>query len=194
MNNAIASKTVRNFLIAFFSVSMLFTLFSCAHMGMGSSPPEVTLSDIQVEDVTLFETTFTVQLRVVNKNPTPIELVGSEASIFLDNSKMLTVVSGDAKSIPGFGSEVIEAEAHASNLKVIPFLARIVSRLQAGEDLKDVDYKANGILHLAGGGMLSGRLPFKAVGQLPMTTIQRLHRGLVRPSRGNVPGQTTPRN
>lgn len=188
MKNIISSSIQAKILRTVALTVLSAMLFSCAHLGGGLKPPEVTLSDIMVEDVTLFETTIKVRMRVVNKNPQPLEIVGAEGDIHLNNSKMMTVVSGDSKSIPGFGSDVIEATAHASNLKMIPFLAGIISQLQAGEKLKDVDYKASGIIHLAGGGFLSGRVPFKSAGELPMSTVQRLHKGLVNPKKSGGSG------
>lgn len=165
----------------------LMSFSSCAHFGKGGNPPEVTLSDIMVKEVTLFETTFIVDLRVLNKSPKPLELVGAQGDIYLNNSKVLTVLSSDAKSIPGFGSEIIKAKAHAGNIKLIPLLANILSQLQAGKEIQDVDYKADGIIHLAGGGFLFGRVPFKSKGALPISTIQKIQTGLVQQSIRKVP-------
>ena len=160
---------------------------SCAHFGMGYSPPEVTLASIMVEDATLFETTFKVRLRVVNKNPDPLQVVGSEGDIYLEGTKLITVVSGQQVQVPGFGSEVIEATAHASNLKIVPFLAKIIIQLQSGQAMEDVDYKASGVVHLAGGSFLTGRVPFKTTGMLPLSAVQNLHKGLLEPGKYIAP-------
>ncbi|MBI9076955.1 MAG: LEA type 2 family protein [Desulfatibacillum sp.] len=176
----------KSVLAALFGICVLaFT--SCAHFGLGYKAPEVTLASIMVEDATLFETTFKVQLRVVNKNPDPLDVVGSEGDIYLEGSKLITMVSGDAKSVPGFGSEIIEATAIASNLKMVPFLAKIIIQLQSGEAMKDVDYKASGVVHLAGGSFLTGRVPFKTSGMLPLSAVRNLHKGLVEPGKYIAP-------
>ncbi len=155
-------------------------VFSCAHFGMGAKAPEVTISDIKVDQVTLFETSFTVKLRVVNKNPAALDVAGSEGDVYLNNSKILTVVSADAQSIPGLGSSIIEAKAHASNIRILPFMADLIGQLQAGGVIKDVDYKATGTLHLTGGSFLSGRVPFKATGVLPFSMVQNMQSNLLK--------------
>ncbi|WP_028314169.1 LEA type 2 family protein [Desulfatibacillum aliphaticivorans] len=165
----------------------ILALSSCASFGVGYKAPEVTLASIAVQDATLFETSFKVKLRVINKNADPLQIAGSEGDIYLSGSKLISIVSGQQAEVPGFGSQIIEAEAHASNLNLVPLLAKLLVQLQSGQAVEDVDYKASGVVHLVGGGLFSGRVPFKTTGVLPLSAVQNLHQGLVEPGKYVAP-------
>ena len=116
-----------------------------------------------------------------------MQIAGSEGDIYLSGSKLISIVSGQRSEVPGFGSQIIEAEAHASNLNLIPILAKLLVQVQSGQTVEDVDYKASGVVHLAGGGFLSSRVPFKTTGVLPLSAVQNLHKGLVEPGKYVAP-------
>ncbi|MBU2489153.1 MAG: LEA type 2 family protein [Proteobacteria bacterium] len=159
---------------------------SCALLGQSIRAPEVNLADIRLEDITVFESTFTVMLRVQNRNPVALPLTGAELDLSLNGTKLLSALSDSRESIPAMGSMVIPVKAHVSNLKVIPFLAGILREVQSEQGLQKVDYGLKGLVHLQRGFFSLPSLSFSNSGELSLATVQKLHDSLLPQGAGQV--------
>ena len=159
-------------------------LVSCAYLGLSLQAPEVNLTDIRLEDVTVFESTFTVFLRVQNRNSVDLPLTGAELDLALNGAKMLSALSNSQETIPAMGSRVIPVTAHVSNLAAIPFLANILREAQSEQGLRKVDYDLKGLVHLKRGFFSLPSLSFSSRGELSLATVQKLHNGLLPMGKG----------
>ena len=68
-------------------VLLVMALAGCSSV-TSTEPPRVTLSDLQVSEVTVFETTLVAKLRVTNPNPEPLTLDGGSFELILDGKKV----------------------------------------------------------------------------------------------------------
>lgn len=82
-------------------------------------PLEVTLADIEVGEVTVFETTLLARLRITNPNPEPFVVDGASFKLILDGKKVGTGTSPAAFTVERLGSTVIDAEFHINNATVL---------------------------------------------------------------------------
>jgi LEA14-like dessication related protein len=150
---------------------------SCAWLRAGAPNCEVSLADVRLESISPFESTFTVYLRVTNKNRRPLSIAGAECELFLEKIKVVSAVSSRAATIPGLDSAVIEASAHASNFSIIPLLDRLIQKAQSGQGFNNLAYEVTGNVHLENAGLFTGKLPFHGAGDLPLSTLMNLKQG-----------------
>jgi LEA14-like dessication related protein len=138
----------------------------CAGVGRAPSPPRVSLADIRVQEIRLFETVFQVQMRVFNTGSTPLSVEGIEADLDLNGTPFARGVGRSRTTIPPFGSELVTVEVYSSALNMIGALMDVLDDRRAPRDvLHRVGYQLRGKLHLGGFGAPSA-LPFFTEGRL----------------------------
>ena len=138
---------------------ILLLLSGCAGLGKRLEPPRVTLSNIVVQKVTVFETTIEVKLRIFNVNDIPIEIKGTECDLELMGNHFATGVSNQKVNIPSYESATIPVVVYSS---VVSMIKSLLS-LQNSEKLK---YKLTGRIRIEGGALLPSAIPFKSEGEL----------------------------
>jgi LEA14-like dessication related protein len=106
-------------------------------------PPEITLVDLDVVEVTVFETTMAAKVRIANPNPEPLEVQGASFKIILDGRKIGTGMTPDAVTLPRLGSEVVEVAVHVNN-------ASLLLRLKEILEADSVSYGIRGALFVDG--------------------------------------------
>lgn len=115
-------------------------LAGCASM-MGD-PPQVTLSNLEVVDATMFETTFKATVRITNVQPDPIRAEGMAIKLYLGEIKIGTGTSPEVLEVPGLGSATTALTIHVSNVAVL-------TRLKPILDTGVVDYAMKGKLYVS---------------------------------------------
>jgi len=136
-------------------------LFACAKPGKRLESPRLTLVNISVKSVTLFETILTVELRVMNPNDAAIEIRGIDCDLHINGNKIAAGVSNVNTGVPPFGSNVIPVTFYSSLLDAVKW----ISRSQPSESLR---YRLTGRVHIAGGFLLPPTVPFSSEGVLPV--------------------------
>lgn len=91
-------------------------------------PLEVTLADLEVADVTVFETTLLARLRITNPNPEPFVVDGASFKLILDGKKVGTGTAPAAFTVERLGSTVIDAEFHINNATVLMRVTDILDK------------------------------------------------------------------
>jgi LEA14-like dessication related protein len=76
---------------------MAFTAVACSSMS-SLEPLAVTLVNLEVTEMTIFETTLMASLRVTNPNPEPLTIDGASFKLILDD-KMGTINLADMKGV-----------------------------------------------------------------------------------------------
>lgn len=112
----------------------------CATTG-GLIPPEVTLVNLELVDATLFESTFTVAVRMTNDNPEPLVLDGAVVKLMLEGSKFGRGSSGERIEIPRMDSVVQELELHLSHVAIVTKIKGIV-------ESKELNYALSGHVYV----------------------------------------------
>lgn len=106
-------------------------------------PLEVTLADVKITEVTMFETTLVAKLRITNPNPDPMTLDGGSFKLILDDKKVGTGTASESITVERLGSVVIDAVFHLNNASA---LLRLQNILQENE----VTYGIQGSLFTQG--------------------------------------------
>jgi LEA14-like dessication related protein len=85
-------------------------MVACSTMPKDFETPKFGIANIAPKDVAIFEQRFDVQLRVQNPNNFDLGINGIRFEIDLNEKEFGNGMSGQAVTIPRFGSEVISAE------------------------------------------------------------------------------------
>jgi len=97
----------------------LLVLNGCAGFGKRWEPPRVSLVQIQVQKLTLFEATFQIELRVYNTNDAPLTVKGTDCHLKLQGKDFATGVSNEKTTIPAFETGVIPMMVYSSVLEFV---------------------------------------------------------------------------
>jgi LEA14-like dessication related protein len=106
-------------------------------------PLQLTLADLEVSEVTLFETTLLARLRVTNPNPEPFVIAGGSFKLILDGKKIGSGTTPESFTVDRLDSVVVEAVFHINN-------ASAVIRLKDVLQQKVVSYGVTGSLFTQG--------------------------------------------
>lgn len=140
----------------FGSIAML-ALSACATLPGSLTPPEVTLADLRLIDVGLFEQRFGLSLRVVNPNNVDIPVEGLSFALELNGTSFATGVSNESVKIPRLGEAILDVQAVSS----LTGLLHQLRRLSQGD--QGIEYRIHGKLITDG---LLGGVPFDKRGQI----------------------------
>jgi len=114
-------------------------LAGCA--SMGGEPPQVTLSNLEIVDATMFETTFKATVRITNVRPDPIQAKGMAIKLYLGGIKIGTGTSPEVLEVPALGSATTVLTIHVNNVAVL-------TRIKPILDTRVVDYAMKGKLYV----------------------------------------------
>lgn len=126
-------------------LAALLVVSACATLP-GFERPEVTLVDLGIENVSVFETEGKATLRVINADDDPLTVTGTAIRLSIDGRKIGRAVSPERIQVDGLSSATIEAPLYISNLAV----GRRIYDLLTKERQK-LDYEIDGKLTLGGG-------------------------------------------
>lgn len=126
------------------TVLILAVLGSTACTSLGSlEPPAVSLAGVELAEVTVFETTVQVSLRVLNPNPEPIILKGASFKLRLEGYKIGQGVSSEIVTIDRLDSALLNVTFHVNNAVALLQLREILQQ-------EAVDYGLRAILYTQG--------------------------------------------
>lgn len=117
-------------------------VLGCTSMG-SIEPLEVTLANLNVTEVTLFETTLIAKLRITNPNPEAFTIEGASFKLYLEDKKVGTGTSKESFTVDRLDSSVVDVLFHLNNASA---LLRIKDILE--DD--DVSYGIRGGLYTQG--------------------------------------------
>jgi len=78
-------------------------------------PLQVTLVDLQISEMTLFETAMVAKLRITNPNPEALTIDGASFKLILDDKKIGTGTTKETFTVDRLDSAVITAVFHINN-------------------------------------------------------------------------------
>ena len=141
-------------------VTLLFAviLSGCAAMQDSLEAPYVTLTDLRMLDMTLFEQRYGLKIRVQNPNPVELPITGMNFRLDINDTELGRGVSDQAVTVPAYGESVME-------IKLTSNLVRIIDQIRGLESGKGQSLR----YHLSGGLSLANRmskLPFDYQGEI----------------------------
>ncbi len=102
--------------------------------------PELSLVDLRVRDVRLFETSAEFTVRITNVSPEPRTFEGGAVSVHVDGRKVGRGVIRETAEVPGLDSRVVSGEVFLSN-------AAMLRRVQQAIETGGMSYKLTGVLY-----------------------------------------------
>jgi len=141
-------------------VTLLFAVIlgGCAAMQDSLEAPHVTLADLRMLDMTLFEQRYGLKIRVQNPNPVELPITGMSFRLDINDAELGRGVSDQAVTVPAYGESVVE-------IKLTSNLVRILDQIRGLESGKGQSLR----YHLSGGLSLANRmskLPFDYQGEI----------------------------
>jgi LEA14-like dessication related protein len=130
---------------------------SCATL-LGIETPEIALASLQLEEITLTETTFGVGVRITNTNSEPLVVDGATFKLVLDGFKIGTGVTNQVIEIQRLDSAVIRAELFVNHLDMVRRVRKVV-------DSREFSYALKGKLYVQHGAS-TYRIPVAQKGSL----------------------------
>lgn len=144
---------MRKFLV----VVLAIVVSGCAALQTVIEPPQVTLNNLQVLDMTLLEQRYAVTLRVQNPNPVPLPITGMNFQLDINDTELGRGVSNRAVTVPAYGEALVE-------ISLVSNLLRVFNQIRALESSKTQSLR----YRLSGGLSISDRmskLPFDYRGE-----------------------------
>ena len=121
------------------AIILSVVIFGCSSTG-SLEPLQVTLVDLQISEMTLFETAMVAKLRVTNPNPEALTIEGASFKLILDDKKIGTGTVKETFIVERLDSTVIDAVFFINN-------ASALLRLKGIRGKAEVSYGIRGNLY-----------------------------------------------
>ena len=118
--------TAASFLPRLVVLLVVSTLAGCTSIGL--EPPELTLADLQLLEVTVLESSGSVSLRIANSNPEPLVIDGLAVNLQLDGRRIGKVLSSERLEVPRLSTTTLDAELFVSHLAVLTVVQQIMEK------------------------------------------------------------------
>lgn len=120
--------------------------------------PRVSLVDLRILDVTLFEQSYGLKLRVQNPNSVDLPITGMSFRLDVNDTELGSGVSDQAVTVPAYGEAVVE-------IKLVSNLARLMDQIRGFESgtAQSLRYRLTGNISIAS---RLGALPFDYQGEI----------------------------
>ncbi len=115
----------------------------CVSIGAWSKPT-VSVADLRIDDLTLFETSGAVTIRISNENREPLLVEGAAYNLWINGVRVGQALANRPLEVPGLGTATQEVELRLNHLALATRLPGIIDR-------GVVDYTLKAKLYLAGG-------------------------------------------
>ena len=132
-----------NHLTRVLMVGLVVVTAACASMN-STEPPEITLSNLEMTDATLFETTMVATVRISNPDLEPITVEGASFKLLLDGKKVGRGMMKEGLTVDGLDSGLGTVIFHVNNASALLRLRDIMER-------RGVGYGISGHLYLQRG-------------------------------------------
>ncbi|HSH41588.1 MAG TPA: LEA type 2 family protein [Arenicellales bacterium] len=140
--------------------ALALALAGCTALMRRPDPPRVSLTNIRLLELGLFEQRFELGLRVQNPNEFGLDLAGMDYRLEVNGESFATGVAADRVSVPASGETVIYVPVSANLLENLGHLQRW--QLDPPDSL---DYRLTGGVRLSDFGF---RVPFDYTGSVPL--------------------------
>ncbi len=110
------------------AAALTLTAAGCASTGLpGVVPPEVTLVNLSVAEVTPLETTLAVTVRCTNENPEPLVTTGAVYAVSLNGVRAGKALSGTGLELPRLGEATEVVHLRINNLVLLTELRGLLT-------------------------------------------------------------------
>jgi LEA14-like dessication related protein len=145
-------------------LALAFLAQACAMVG-DLEPPMVSLADLRIERMGLFEQDARVTLSLRNPNDQALPIDGAKFNIKLNGESFARGVSNESVSVPRLGEATIEALVSVSTFDVLNQFLNLGNALGASQVLT---YEMDGTAFYSGLGFMRRSAPFTQTGKLKL--------------------------
>lgn len=132
-------------------------LIGCATLTAKLASPQVSLADIQILQLGLFEQRYQIDLRIQNPNAIALPITGMSYDLDINRQKFARGVSNDVVNVPAYGEAVARVIVTSDLASVLQQLPQLTS------DKPSLHYRLNGTVQLSRAQI---SLPFSYEGDL----------------------------
>lgn len=109
--------------------------------------PELSLVDLRLSSVRVFETTADFEIRITNPTPQPLSLEGGTVHVYLEGLSVGKGLIAGPVEIPRFDSATVRLPVYINNLAVATRLRPILTN-------ERLAYRIKGVLYTTGAGKI----------------------------------------
>ncbi|MCI0401584.1 MAG: LEA type 2 family protein [Gammaproteobacteria bacterium] len=142
--------------ICYLFASLVFG--GCALIPSTLEPPRLTLTNIELQDATLFEQQYRLTLRVQNPNDYDLDIKGMRFDLEINGEEFASGVSNEAINVPGYGEAM-------TSVAVTSTLASILRQFQELSQSEALAYRFKGKIKI---GTFGAPVPFDYQGALTL--------------------------
>ena len=142
-------------------LAVAILLGGCAAPGKRLEAPRITLSQIEVEHATLFETVMAVTLRIFNTNEVPLTLKGADVNLEVNGKDFARGVSQIEMTLPAHDTALVPMTLYSSMIDMVQGILKAKGR-------KALEYRIHGSVRIEGGFLVPSSLPFSSDGELSL--------------------------
>lgn len=143
-----------------FPLAVVLWVSACASLNTRVQAPYITITSLEITDITLFEQRYQVQMRIQNPNDFELPIVGMSYELYLNDSRFARGVSSMAVTVPRFGEALVTVGMVSDLGSVLESFTTRDSRAGAGYGV--FKYRLNGDVKLSN---RVGMLPFEYAGE-----------------------------
>jgi LEA14-like dessication related protein len=117
--------------------SLMITVLTAGCASLGTmTPPDVSLVDLELTDVTVFETTGTITVRLTNENPDPLTVDGAVFKLYLNGMAVGKALDAERVEIPRLGTATQTVNLHINNVALVARLATMLEQSELNYRIK----------------------------------------------------------
>jgi LEA14-like dessication related protein len=135
---------IRQGRLRFGVAALVVGVLGCASMA-SIEPLDVTLANLNITEVTVFETTLVAKLRITNPNPEALSIEGASFKLYLEEKKIGTGTSKESFTVDRLDSYVVDVVFHMNNASALLRLKDILE-----DEDKEISYGVRGGLFTQG--------------------------------------------
>lgn len=146
-------------------ILFLVSMTGCATLTSSLEPPTVTLADINLKELGLFEQRFVLRLRLQNPNSITLPIAGMRYDLAINDQDFARGVSDQVIKVPAFGETMLEVDV-TSNLQNV--LDQLLPKKNSTEQLR---YQLRGHVGVLNRSL---KLPFDYKGNIDLSRLTKL--------------------
>lgn len=138
--------------------AVLLLVSGCAAFAPQVDPPYVSLADLRITNIGLFEQRYGLQLRIQNPNPSELPISGMDFRVTFNDVEFGRGVSHQSVTVPAYGEALL-------NVDMVSNVSRLI------DQLKEVELgRSEGMRYRITGGLSlnhrTGKIPFEYRGEI----------------------------
>ena len=137
-------KTLYSTLTSLTAAALLISFIAgCSTTRHATTPPDVSLTNVKVSDVSFFQTTLKVTTKIRNEDQYPVTFSGSSHRISLNGVDLGKAVSSDTIRLNPSESKEVDAEFELSHLSIASKIQSLVQSAQLKYDIDSEFYSGS---------------------------------------------------